>query len=237
LEENKKNSQFKKIRKVIIRTIIALLVFLLLSAIALTLPFVQTKIAKYVTDDINKEYGVNISIDKVAITFFGGVKLKTVLILDHHQDTLIFLNRLNTSLLDFKNIANSKLRFGDLRFDNLYLNIVNYKNEKDTNLDLFVEALDDGKPGSGNFLMTSKNVYVKKSRFVMMDYNREVPKDVDFTKLNAHLENFQIKGPDVTAKIAEMSFLDHRGLFVKDLIADFAYTKRNIKLENLKLEN
>ncbi|MCA0348011.1 MAG: translocation/assembly module TamB [Bacteroidetes bacterium] len=236
MEENKKNSQFKKIRKVIIRTIIALLVFLLLSAIALTLPFVQTKIAKYVTDDINKEYGVNISIDKVAITFFGGVKLKTVLILDHHQDTLIFVNRLNTSLLDFKNIANSKLRFGDLRFDNLYLNIVNYKNEKDTNLDLFVEALDDGKPGSGNFLMTSKNVYVKKSRFVMMDYNREVPKDVDFTKLNAHLENFQIKGPDVTAKIAEMSFLDHRGLFVKDLIADFAYTKRNIKLENLKLE-
>lgn len=210
--------------------------FLLLSGIALTLSFVQTKIAKYVTDDINKTFGVNISIDKVAITVFGGVKLKSVLILDHHKDTLIYTNRLNTSLLDFKNITNSKLRFGDLRFDNLYLNIVNYKNEKETNLDLFVEALDDGTPGSGNFLMTSKNVYVKNSRFVMMDYNREQPKDVDFTKLNAHLKTFQIKGPDVTAHITRMSFLDHRGLFVKDLTSDFAYTKKNIKLEKLRLE-
>ena len=209
---------------------------LLLSAIALTLPFVQTKIAKYVTDDINKSYGVNISIDKVALTVFGGVKLKSVLILDHHKDTLVFSNRINTSLLDFKNIANSKLRFGDLRFDNLYLNIVHYKGEKETSLDVFVEALDDGMPGTGNFLMTSENVYVKNSRFVMMDYNREAPKDVDFTKLNAQLKKFQIKGPEVSAKIVEMSFLDHRGLFVKDLASDFAYTKSSIKLEKLKLE-
>ena len=204
--------------------------------IALTLPFVQTKIAKYVTDDVNKSFGVNISIDRVAITIFGGVKLKSVLILDHHQDTLIYVNRLNTSLLDFKNLTNSKLRFGVLRFDNLYLNIVNYKNEKETNLDLFVEALDDGKPGSGKFLMTSENVFVKNSRFVMMDYNREQPKDVDFTNLNALLKSFQIKGPDVTAHISRMSFLDHRGLFVKDLASDFAYTKKNIKLEKLRLE-
>lgn len=209
---------------------------LLLMGIALTLPFVQTKIAKYVTDDVNKSFGVNISIDRVAITIFGGVKLKSVLILDHHQDTLIYVNRLNTSLLDFKNLTNSKLRFGVLRFDNLYLNIVNYKNEKETNLDLFVEALDDGKPGSGKFLMTSENVFVKNSRFVMMDYNREQPKDVDFTNLNALLKSFQIKGPDVTAHISRMSFLDHRGLFVKDLASDFAYTKKNIKLEKLRLE-
>lgn len=209
---------------------------LLLSAIALILPFVQTKIAKYVTDDINKSYGVNISIDKVALTVFGGVKLKSVLILDHHKDTLVFSNRINTSLLDFKNIAKSKLRFGDLRFDYLYLNIVHYKGEKETSLDVFVEALDDGTPGTGNFLMTSENVYVKNSRFVMMDYNREAPKDVDFTKLNAQLKKFQIKGPEVSAKIVEMSFLDHRGLFVKDLASDFAYTKSSIKLEKLKLE-
>lgn len=236
MEENKKNTRFKKIRKIIIRTIIALLVFLLLSAIALTLPFVQTKIAKYVTDDINKEYNVNISIDKVAITVFGGVKLKTVLILDHHQDTLIYAGRIKTSLLDVKKIVKSKLFFGDLRFDDLYLNIVNYKNEKDTNLDIFVDAFDDGKPASGKFLMQSKNIYIKDSRFVMMDYNREVPKDIDFTKLNGHLKDFQIKGPDVTAQITKITFLDHRGLFVKELVSNFTYTKKNIKLENLRLE-
>lgn len=200
------------------------------------MPFVQTKIAHYITDNLNKEYGVNISVDKVAVTVFGSVKLKTVLIKDHHQDTLIYSERINTSILDFKRLVDGKLEFGDLRFNNFYLNIVNYKNEKDTNLDLFVDAFDDGKPTSGKFLLKSSNVYVTDSRLVIMDYNRENPKDLDLKKLNAHLKDFKIKGPNVSAQIAEMSFLDHRGLFVEDLTSDFVYTKRNIKLETLKVK-
>lgn len=236
MEKNKKNSKLKKVRKIVIRTIVALLLLLLLTAIALSLPVVQTKIAHYATDKLNKDFGTNINIDEVAITFFGGVKLKTVLVLDHHQDTLIYAKRIKTSILDFKNLVDGKLKFGDLRFDDLTLNIVNYKKEKDTNLDLFVAAFDDGKPGSGKFLMTSANVYVKKSHFTMTDYNRTNPKDVDFTQLNARLEKFQIKGPNVTARIAAMSFKDHRGLLVRNLTSDFGYTKRNISLENLTLK-
>jgi hypothetical protein len=236
LEKNKKNSKLKKVRKFVIRTIVALLLLLLLTAIALSLPVVQTKIAHYATDKLNEDYGTHINIDQVAITFFGGVKLKTVLVLDHHNDTLIFSKRIKTSILDFKNLVDGKLRFGDLRFDDLTLNIVNYKKEKETNLDLFVAAFDDGKPGSGKFLMTSANVYVKNSHFTMTDYNRVNPKDVDFSQLNAHLKKFQIKGPNVTAQIAEMSFKDHRGLWVRNLTSDFGYTKKNINLENLTLK-
>jgi hypothetical protein len=236
LEENKKNSRFKKIRKILLRTILVLLLLLLSLAIALSLPFVQTKIAHYVTEDLNKSYGVHIVVDKVAVTLFGGVKLKSVLILDHHNDTLIYSKRITTSILDFKNITNSKLRFGDLRLDHLYFNVINYKNETQSSLDFFINAFDDGKPTSGNFLMTSKNIFIKDSHFKMTDYNRENPKDIDFTKLNAHLKNFQIKGPNVKAQIKEMTFLDHRGLFVKDLVADFGYTKRNISFNNLRLE-
>lgn len=236
MEKNKKNSKLKKVRKIVIRTIVTLLLLFLLTAIALSLPVVQTKIAHYATDKLNEDFGTNINIDEVAITFFGGVKLKTVLVLDHHNDTLIFSKRIKTSILDFKNLVDGKLKFGDLRFDDLTLNIVNYKKEKDTNLDLFVAAFDDGKPGTGKFLMTSANVYVKNSHFTMMDYNRANPKDVDFSQLNAHLKKFQIKGPNVTAQIAEMSFKDHRGLWVRNLSSDFGYTKKNISLENLTLK-
>ncbi|MBP6556945.1 MAG: translocation/assembly module TamB [Flavobacterium sp.] len=236
MEKNKKNSKLIKIRKIIVRTLVVLLLLLLLTAIALSLPVVQTKIAHYATDKLNEDYGTNINIDQVAITFFGGVKLKTVLVLDHHNDTLIFSKRIKTSILDFKNLVDGKLKFGDLRLDDLTLNIVNYKKEKDSNLDLFVAAFDDGKPGSGKFLMTSANVYVKNSHFTMMDYNQANPKNVDFTNLNAHLKKFQIKGPNVSASIARMSFKDHRGLSVKDLTSDFEYTKKNINLENLKLK-
>jgi hypothetical protein len=49
---------------------------LLLLAIALSLPFVQTKIARYATNYLNEDFGTNIQIEKVAISVFGGVKLK-----------------------------------------------------------------------------------------------------------------------------------------------------------------
>jgi len=235
LEKIKTNTGFKKFRKIVLRSIIALILLLLLVSIALSLPFVQTKIAHYATDKLNKDYGTNINIDEVAITFFGGVKLKKVLILDHHDDTLIYSKRIKTSILDFNKLLDGKLLFGDLRLDQFYLQIKNYKGEKDTNLDLFVDAFDDGKPGSGKFLMKSKNVYLKNSRFVMLDYNRTIPKDVDFTKIDAHLKDFQIKGPNVTTNIISMSLHDHRGVQVDNLAADFTYTKKNIILNKLEI--
>lgn len=236
MEKNKENNRFKKFKKIFLRTIVVLLLLLLLLSIALSTPYVQTKIARYATEEINKSYGTDINIEEVAVTVFGGVKLKKVFIRDHHKDTLIFIDRVKTNILGVKNILNNKLIFGDLAADGLFLNIKNYKKEPHTNLDLFIDAFDDGKPSSGKFLLKADNLTLRNSRFAMNDYNRENPKDVDFTKLNAHLENFKIKGPNVYAAIKEMSFQDHRGLFVENLISDFTYTKKNIKLENLSVK-
>ena len=235
MEKIKTNSGFVKFRKIVFRTIIAIILFLLLVSIALSLPFVQTKIAHYATDRINKDFGTHINIEEVALTFFGGVKLKKVLILDHHNDTLIYSSRIKTSILDFKKLVDGQLIFGDLRLDNLYLQIKNYKGEKDTSLDKFIEAFDDGKKSSGKFLMKSKNIYLKDSRFVMLDENRPNPKDIDFTKINAHLKDFKIKGSDVTIAINSMNFHDHRGVQVDNLMADFTYTHKNIILNSLEV--
>jgi hypothetical protein len=235
LEKIKTNNGFKKIRKIFFRIIIALVLLLLLISISLSLPFVQTKIAHYATDELNKDYGTNINIDQVAITFFGGVKLKSVLILDHHKDTLIYASRIKTSILDFKKLVDGKLIFGDLRLDDFYLQIKTYKKEKETNLDLFIAAFDDGKKSSGKFLMRTNNIYLAKSRFAMLDENRPNPKDVDFTKLNAHLKDFRITGPDVMAIINSMTFHDHRGVQVDNLTGDFVYTKKSIVVNHLEV--
>jgi hypothetical protein len=56
----------------------------------LSLPYVQTKVAQYFTNSINKDFGTNISIGGVRISFFGGVKFEDVVILDHHKDTFYF---------------------------------------------------------------------------------------------------------------------------------------------------
>lgn len=211
------------------------MLLLIALGIALTLPQVQTKIAQYATESINKEYKTDIQIEQIAISIYGGVKLKKVLIRDHHKDTLIAVNRISTCILDVNKLINGQLIFGALRLDQLMLNIKTYKRENDNSLNVFIAAFDDGKPSSGKFLLTSKDITLKNSRLLVIDENREVPKDIDFTKLNAELQDFRIEGPNVNTIIDRMSFQDHRGLFVRNLESKFSYTKKQILLTDLDL--
>ena len=205
--------------------------------ILLSLPFVQTYLGKYATDSLNKSFGTNISIGKVAMTPFGSVKLGDVLVLDHHQDTLFYIKKLNTSILSFKEIYVSGHPYmNDVVLHGLDARIVNYKDEKYTNLDKFIEAFDDGSPSSGKFRMKANKMTVYNSRFQYIDHNLKTPKMLDFTQLNGEIEDFFIKGANVTTYIDKLSFKDHRGLFVENITADFTYTKKNILLDGLSMK-
>ena len=235
--EKKKTTTGRKIRKIVLRTLLALILLLLGLAVALSLPIVQTWIADYATEKINADYKTDIKVEQVAITVFGGVKLKRVMIRDHHKDTLIYANRIKTNILDLEQMLNGDLLFGTIRIDGLVFNLKQYKKEEGTNLDRFVALFDSGKPSTSNkkFLLQAQNAYITNGRFILMDENRDNPKDLDLKKINAELGQLKIHGPEVTMNIKKMAALDHRGLFIKNLQSKFTYTKKTLKLEKLDL--
>lgn len=195
----------------------------------------QTCIARYATNYLNKDFGTNISVDKVAISVFGGVKLKGVLILDHHNDTLISASRLHTNVLSFRALTQSNLRFGGIDAEALIFHLKTYKGETVSNLDVFVKAFDNGKPATGKFRLRAGEFNVSNSRFRLTNENAVTPRVLDLKKLNGSLKDFYIKGSDITANFNKLSLQDHRGLFIKNMKANFTYTKTNLKLENLEL--
>jgi hypothetical protein len=208
----------------------------LLLCIGLSLPIVQTKIGHYVTDLLQKDYGAAIQVEEVSVSIFGNVKFKNVLIKDHKKDTLIFSKRIQTDILSFSKLYNGDLLFGSVTLNGLIFNMKTYKGEKLTNIDLFIALFDTGKPSTKKFLLKAKNIYLEDSRFILIDENRKVPKDVDFSHIQAKCSNFVIHGPDVTTKIQKMAFVDYRGIEVKELKFSFTYTKKFIKLESLKIK-
>ena len=203
----------------------------------MSLPPVQTYLGKYATTELNKTFGTDLSIEQVAITPFGTVKLKGIIILDHHKDTLFAIKRLNTSILSFKKIYDPGHPYlKDVILDGLDAKIVNYKNENFTNLDKFIDAFDDGTPSSGKFRMRANKMTLFSSRFRYIDENLKTPKVLDFKRLNGKIENFLIKGPNVTTLIKRLAFVDHRGIEVTHLTASFTYTKTNILLDKLSIK-
>ncbi|WP_411376978.1 hypothetical protein ACLHWH_02745 [Flavobacterium psychrophilum] len=130
MEEKKKNTALKKLRKYTLLFLTGLVLLLLGLGIALSLPSVQTMLGQYATEQLNKEFGTNITIQEANFTIFGGVKLKKVLIRDHKKDTLFYINRLKTNILDAKKLIDGDLHFGDVALDGLFLILKTTKAKK-----------------------------------------------------------------------------------------------------------
>lgn len=209
---------------------------LLILAMTLALPIVQTKIAQQVVKTLNEKFGTEIFVERVDISVFGTVSLKNVSVQDNHDYKFIEIGSFKTSILDFNELLEGRLFFGKVKADQLLFHIKTYQGEENSNLNLFINAFDDGSEGDGSFRLSFKELAVKDSHFMVSNENSAVPISVDFTELNGVLERFLVKGPDIFSLIKTVQFHDHRGLDVEDMQGDFSLTKTNIDVKDMVLK-
>ncbi|MGB0981610.1 MAG: translocation/assembly module TamB domain-containing protein [Winogradskyella sp.] len=214
-----------------------MLLFFILFLI-LSIPVVQTKLGNYITDRLNQDFKTDINIGKVGLQLNGDIELKNILIRDYKKDTLISIEELNSSIISFTNLYQSKLNFGDIDIQNLVFNYKTYKGEKETNLDIFVAKFDDDNPrvGPSKFLFSSSDLSIENGIFTFTNENLETPKVFEFSKLNANATDFLINGPNVKARINKFSFKDSRGIAVKNLTTNFEYRLDQMVFGDLNLK-
>ena len=213
--------------------------FLLISVVLLRLSVVQTYFGKIATNQLNKTYDTNVVVKKVDLSFLGSVKLKQIDIKDHHKDSLIFIESLTTSVFSYKNIMDNKLELGTVDMDGVILNMVTHEGESNDNLSVFVSKFDSEKerdPSIPPFLLTSSQLNLSNSKFVLYDKNKNNTPIVFYENMNGAIEDFKIEGPNVYAKIRGLGFYENHGITVIDLTTDFSYTKENMTLSATKLK-
>ncbi|MFV9551189.1 translocation/assembly module TamB domain-containing protein [Algibacter sp. PT7-4] len=204
----------------------------------LSIPAIQTSLGKYATKKLNQEFKTNINIDRVSLQFNGDVELKSIYIEDYKKDTLISIKELNTSILSFRNLYKGNLVFGDIDIENLLFHIKTYKGETQTNLDVFVDRFEDDNPrtGKSSFLLSSSDVSIYNSIFKLTDETKETTKVLHFEDLNINATNFLINGSDVSTRINTLAFKDSRGVEVKNLMTNFAYTLTDMTFADLQIK-
>ncbi|MDC6352744.1 translocation/assembly module TamB [Zeaxanthinibacter sp. PT1] len=222
------------------RTILVLLLICVLGTLILSLPFVQTRLAKYATDSINGQYDTNISIDKLKLSLLSwDTTLKGVYIEDYRKDTLFYIRDISTSVLHMGNLVKGRLEFGDIEMNGLNFKLKTYEGETNTNLNVFIEKLDDKQPrppGTPPFFFSTGLVEINNSKFRLLDENLEREQILYFRNLNIRANDFVIVGPKVQADISDMSFQSTRELQVQQLATEFQYTKEQMRFDSLHLE-
>ena len=235
---NKKNTIKNKV-KIFARFLGYVLLFLFLISIIFSIPGVQTRLAKTLTNKLKESYDTNLHITRVDLSFLGSVQLKGVELRDHHNDTLIFVKNLSTSLLNAKKIVDNKVNLGSVSLDGVDFHLKTYKGEDNDNLSIFVESFDDDTPKdslSQPFLLNSSNMYIDQLNFKLINENKEKKNQFSVKNGGGSLSDFKILGPDVTAKIRGLYFVDDRGIEITNLTTDFTYTKTHMLFHNTVLE-
>ncbi|MEZ4875181.1 MAG: translocation/assembly module TamB domain-containing protein [Flavobacteriaceae bacterium] len=213
-----------------------LLLLLVLLVIVLSIPAVQTKIAQKVTTHLNETYGTDITIERLGLNWKGEVDIRNVFIKDHHQDTLIYSEILQTNILSIKKLMDGDLDFGFLELENTKLLVTTYKGETNDNLSIFSEKFNTGdttevKP----FQLLANHVNLINAEIRITDENLETPESLSLKDLHLDANKFSVDGPNVAAQIHSLSFLEGRGIVVKDLKANFLYTPTSLSLEDMRL--
>ncbi len=219
---------------------LALLVFCVLGTVVLSLPAVQTRLAQYATNRLNRDFGTDIQIDRLRISLISwDTALKDIYIADYKQDTLAYIKELNTSILSLRDMAQGKLEFGDIEIDGLFLNMKTYADAPDTNLGIFISKLDDGKPRDPDtppFYFYTEGLELENSRFSLWDENLEHPQILDFKRLDVEAADFTILGPEVRTHIQSLRLKSSRNVPVEQLTTRFTYTKDHMDFDSLLIK-
>lgn len=196
--------------------------------LVLSIPAVQTRLAKIATEKINEKYKTNILVKKVDLSLLGSVKLKGIELRDHHKDTLIFIRNLKTSLLNAKKVVDSEVKLDDIYLDGVDFHLKTYKKEERDNLSIFLDKVDKDSPKdslSSPFILKTKNIYLSDANFKLIDANKKDTLEFGAFDAGGSVQDFSIEGSNVTMKIRGLHFVDNRNINVTSLSTNFSYSK------------
>ncbi len=209
---------------------------LVMLSVILSLSSVQTWLAVLVTKRVNASYGTSIHIEKLDLSSIRNVSLKNVLIKDHHADTLIAVNELSTSILNYRHIFGGELNFGDIYVQEGVFVLKTYKDEQLNNLSVFVNKFKtDTIESSKTFKMSSSKISVNNVDFILFDKNKKEDAVVSYKEIQGDFEQFNIVGSNVSANARDIKVFENHDIAVTGFSTNFRYSDTRMEFMESRL--
>ncbi|WP_232805859.1 translocation/assembly module TamB domain-containing protein [Salegentibacter maritimus] len=205
--------------------------------IIFSIPAVQTGVANRITTSINEKNNVDISIDRVSLTYFGKVKINGIYIEDHHKDTLIFSEELRTSLPGVSNLLSNNPNLGNTYLEGLKLKMRRYKGEDRDNLGKFIQKLSKKPSGDSiPFQLFMDRVEISNAHYSFINEDSDNPEFVSLDSLNIYAKDLKIKGPEISVIIERLKAKEKRGLNIDNLSTRFLYSPKQMVFDDLMIQ-
>lgn len=229
----------RRIARVFLVFIILILTLLISASIAIQIPSVQTKVAKFAMEKLNKSLNTRMYVDSVDIDFFGKIYLNDVSIKDDHDLNFITSKQLQTTLSIWSIIANSRhINLKTVKLVNPHVQVITYKGDSISNFIKFVNGFSSDEPRDPNrTFKLDGDFYLKNGKVSIINQNSgNVWLDAD--NLQLHVEDFKLVNDDIHATLENFCFTAKRHgekYTVKNFTGLFHYSKQEIRIDNVNI--
>jgi len=176
-----------------------------------SLPTVQTGLARQLTREINQNYQTAIKVDGVSIDFSGAVMLESFFIADHHSDTLFFANTFKTDLYSLGQWLNGNLFFSTTTLQDFQLKIIQYEGEEHNSFFQFTDKLiasSDPQETESAFVRID-NLNISNGSLRVIDLNDEKP-PLEFEAVQLKAKDFFVVNKGVEAVLQNLTFTSNK---------------------------
>ena len=202
-----------------------ILSLILLLFLILLIPAVQTQIAYYFVNKINAQSEQQFEVDQILMKINGQVELKKVRIQDHHQNPLLYIASMSTSIKDLKAIMEGDFGLETLDLEGLELNLTKYKWEETHSLALLFERFKTNREDKKLLKIGVQSIAVSAGFFQYTDLTETISKTFMLQDISLLATALALNDDQIDLSLSSMDFgipnsLLERGQFFGQLHYD-----------------
>ncbi len=216
---------------------LSLVVVAILLSASLSLKPVKRFLGSEVSALLNEKYEVNLSIEEIDLSYLGTIGLANTLIIDEHQDTLIALEYLESSLVNIHNLMNNNLNLNNVILRKGVFNLKTYQGESRSNFNTFIDHFRSTKDQEKKaFILKGENFELFNISFFLNDENKNKSDLVSYDNISGGIDHLYVYPKSVEIGLRSIGMRDNYDINYDNLSVDFQYTSSEMRFMDLDLK-
>ncbi|MCC7331830.1 MAG: translocation/assembly module TamB domain-containing protein [Flavobacteriales bacterium] len=200
----------------------------------------QTALVQAYLKNLSKQLQTEISVQSVDISFFTGLTINKLFVRDLHNDTLVYIEKLNADIKEFS-LQEKNIVIDDVRFENSYFNIRKHKQDSVLNLNFIVNHFASNDTTSSEWNFSLNSVSFKNSKMAYNDDDYLPVSGIDYdhvilSNFDMDLDEIKFIPSGINCMINQLAFKDKSGFEINEMKTEFNISPNGITAQHLKIK-
>ena len=191
---------------------------------------IEKRLLKNISFKISNLLQTSVQITDFDFKYNGDLLINNFNIFDHKNDTLIYIDKITTSIFNTTNILTSNTKLSSLDLSNGVIKIIKHPGDSLTNFEVFINKVKlDNETGIKDFSLELKNLILNDFRIDLLNKSTLSNQLNDF---NLTVYDLKYLKSQISLSIENASYTDLYGLRLDNFYSTITYTESGFNMSD-----